>query len=77
MCFAAGGRVHTGVVNETPEPEAAEVESARLLANESRERLHAAGLSDERIRKLADEFIVEHPNADPADFIPWALDRAA
>jgi hypothetical protein len=58
-----------------PEPVAAEVESARLLANESRDELHARGLSDEDIRKLADEFVAEDPPLDPADFVGWAMDH--
>jgi hypothetical protein len=59
----------------TPEPVAAEVESARLLANEARDELRAAGFSDEDIRKLADEFVADHPAMDPDDFIPWAMAR--
>ena len=60
-----------------PEPEAAEVESARLLANEHRDELHARGLGDEEIRKLADAFIAVHPALDPADFVEWALRKKA
>jgi hypothetical protein len=40
-----------------PEPEASEVESARLLANQARPELGAAGFSDQRIDELASEFI--------------------
>jgi hypothetical protein len=58
-----------------PEPEAAEVESARLLANEHRDQLRAHGLDDEEIRKLADAFVAVHPALDPADFADWALRR--
>src|SRR5437879_5846572 len=43
-----------------PQPKAAEVESARLLMDQSREQLRAAGLDDEEIRRLADEFIAAH-----------------
>ena len=39
------------------EPEASEVESARLLANQARPELGAAGFSDERIDELASECI--------------------
>jgi hypothetical protein len=35
-----------------PQPEAAEVESARLLANQARAELTRAGLSDKEIRRL-------------------------
>jgi hypothetical protein len=40
-----------------PEPQAAETESARLLANQSGPALRDAGLTDEEIRRLADEYI--------------------
>jgi hypothetical protein len=58
-----------------PEPGAAEVESARLLANEARRGLRLYGSSDEEIRRLADEFVVRHPNLDPSWFVPWAIGR--
>jgi hypothetical protein len=57
------------------EPPLAEVEGARLLANENRDELRAAGLTDEQIRKLADDYIAE-TKGDPADFVPWARERA-
>ena len=38
-----------------PQPEAAEVESARLLANQARDALEAQGLQEDEIRQLADE----------------------
>ncbi|HEX8099954.1 MAG TPA: hypothetical protein VF660_07110 [Actinomycetota bacterium] len=55
-----------------PQPEAAEVESARLLENQARERLQAAGLSDEQIRKLADDYVALDRGEDLDDFIRWA-----
>ncbi len=56
----------------TPQPEAAEVESARLLANQARERLQGRGLSDEQIQKLADEYIALDRGEDLEAFIQWA-----
>ncbi len=56
----------------TPQPEAAEVESARLLANQARERLASRGLSDEEIQRLADEYIALDRGEDLEDFIRWA-----
>jgi hypothetical protein len=58
-----------------PQPEAAEVESARLLANQARGRLQARGLSDEQIQKLADEYIALDRGEDLEDFIRWAQSR--
>jgi hypothetical protein len=62
------------------QPEAAEVESAKVLANQARETLHDAGLEDRQIRRLADEFIALDRGEDLGDFIQWAranADRAS
>jgi hypothetical protein len=59
-----------------PQPEAAEVESARLLANQSRAALHEAGLTDREITRLADDFIAQDRSGDLAKFIEWAKARA-
>ena len=58
-----------------PQPEAADVESARLLANQARERLQASGLNDEQIQRLADEYIALDRGEDIEDFISWAEGR--
>jgi hypothetical protein len=42
-----------------PQPQAAEVESARLPANPARQRLRLVGFSDQDIDRLADDFIAE------------------
>jgi hypothetical protein len=62
-----------------PQPQAAEVESAHLLANDSRQRLRAEGFSDEDIDRLADDFIAEDRGEDTEAFIDWAhrIRRAA
>jgi hypothetical protein len=59
-----------------PQPEAAEVESARLLANEARETLREEGLSDTEIRRLADQFVAEDRGNELASFLEWAHRRA-
>jgi hypothetical protein len=59
-----------------PQPDAAEVESARLLANGARGALREDGLTDEQIETLADEFIAEHLGEDVSEFIEWARHRA-
>jgi hypothetical protein len=53
-------------------PEAAGVESARMLANEARERLQSQGLDDPTIDKLADRFVGEDRGEDVDVFIEWA-----
>ncbi len=55
-----------------PQPQAAEVESARLLANQARHTLLAAGFSDQEIDRLADDFIAEDRGDATEDFIDWA-----
>ena len=59
----------------SPQPQAAEVESARLLANQARGRLQARGVSDEEIRRLADEYIALDRGEDLDGFIQWAEGR--
>jgi hypothetical protein len=55
------------------QPVADEVESAHLLANESRERLHRAGLNDREILAYADDFVAEDRGDDVDAFIGWAI----
>lgn len=59
-----------------PQPEAAEVESARVLANQAREALHGAGLDDREIRRLADEYIALDRGEGLPEFIEWARAQA-
>jgi hypothetical protein len=54
------------------QPEAAEVESARLLANQSRETLEGRGLEWDEILRLADEFIALDRGTELDVFIEWA-----
>ena len=58
--------------DEIPEPEASEVESARLLANQARPELGAAGFSDQRIDELASEFIARDIGEGLDEFLRWA-----
>lgn len=60
-----------------PQPEAAEVESARLLANQAREGLRGLGLADVEIRRLADEYIALDRGEGLPEFVAWASERAA
>ncbi len=59
------------------QPEAAEVESARLLANEARGRLRGRGLGDEEIRRLADEFVAVGGEGDVPAFVRWIEQRGS
>ena len=55
-----------------PEPEASEVESARLLANQARPELGAEGFADQRIDELASEFIARDIGEGLEEFLRWA-----
>ena len=58
-----------------PQPSAAEVESARQLENAAAERLTAAGIAREDVRRLADEFVALDLGEDTDEFVAWAPDR--
>lgn len=58
------------------QPEAAEVESARMLANQARDDLRSAGLDDPTIERLADQYIAEDRGEDLDAFIAWARENA-
>ena len=63
-----------------PQPEAAEVESARLLTNETEERLAAEGISQDEVRRLADEYVALDLAGDADaddDFVAWVRERRA
>jgi hypothetical protein len=58
-----------------PQPDAAETESARLLENQARDELRRGGLTDDDIRRLADEYIALDRGEDLGAFVAWALER--
>ncbi len=58
------------------QPQPAEVESARILANQAREALRARGLEDRQIRRLADDYIAHDRGEGLPEFIEWAAARA-
>lgn len=55
-----------------PQPEAAEVESAHLLANQARPELRERGFTDEEIRELADRYVADDHGQDLGAFVEWA-----
>jgi hypothetical protein len=55
------------------EPGLTEIESARTLQAEAKQRLIDRDLDDEEIRKAADEYIAEGGSGDVEDFIDWVL----
>ena len=59
--------------SDPTEPDPMEVESARLLANEARDRLRAQGLDDDTIEELADEFRTTS-QGDLGEFLGWLRD---
>ena len=58
------------------EPDTAEVESTRLLANEARDLLRAEGIPDVGIDRLAHRFIAESRGEERDAFIAWAIEQS-
>jgi hypothetical protein len=54
------------------QPQAAEVESARLLANDAAEILVPEGYRREQVRRLADTWVAMDLGEDLEDFLAWA-----
>jgi iron-sulfur cluster repair protein YtfE (RIC family) len=52
-----------------------EIEGTRLLANEAGRVLNDAGLSDEEVLRLAEQFITIEGESDPREFVAWAEGR--
>src|SRR3954468_5551359 len=71
----AGDKQEPGTPAVAPEPVDAEVESARLLANEVRPVLGAEGFSDLRIDELADAFIARNIGQGTDEFLRWAREE--
>jgi hypothetical protein len=69
----AGNKVGPLDEGGRPQPDTAEVESARLLANDARDALRVRGLDDEEIRRLADEYVALDLGEDTDAFILWAV----
>jgi hypothetical protein len=61
----------SGSSQDHPEPEAAEVESARLLANSARETLRADGMGDDDILRAAHTFVALDLGDDTEQFLSW------
>jgi hypothetical protein len=55
-----------------PQPEAAEVESARLLADDALPTLQREGFTEDRVRRLADRYIAEDRGTGTEEFVRWA-----
>lgn len=60
-----------------PELATEQVEPSRLLANEVRDRLQGAGLSNEQINDWADAFFATHDEGGGTEFIAWIVERQA
>jgi hypothetical protein len=58
-----------------PQPNAAEVESARLLENAVSDRLGAAGVGRDELRRLADEYVALDLGEDTDEFVEWVRKR--
>jgi hypothetical protein len=62
-----------GVPEEVPE--LSQIEGARLLGNDARERLHADGFDDAQIDEWAETFIAEVSSGTVDQFVAWISRR--
>lgn len=62
-----------------PEPDLPieKVEPSRLLANEVRDELRSAGLSDAQIGDWADAFFADREDGDGAELLAWIASQQA
>jgi hypothetical protein len=60
-----------------PQPKDAEVESARLLANDAAPLLESDGLERDEVRRLADEYIAAGNEGDTERFVRWVRERTS
>jgi len=58
-----------GIAEETPE--LMQIEGARTLGNDARERLHADGFTDAQIDAWAETFIAEVSSGSVDEFVAW------
>ena len=58
-----------GVAEEVPE--LMQIEGARTLGNDARERLHADGFDDQQIDAWAETFIAEVGSGTVDQFVAW------
>ena len=58
-----------GVAEEIPD--LPQIEGARLLGNEARERLRADGFDDAQIDEWAETFIAENSSGTVEEFVAW------
>ena len=64
-----------GVEEEVPE--LMQIEGARMLGNDARQRLHADGFTDTQIDQWAETFIAENSSGDVDEFIAWIASQEA
>jgi hypothetical protein len=65
-----------GVPEEVPE--LGNIEGARTLGNEARDRLHADGFTDTQIDQWAETYVAENGGGSVDEFVAWiaAQERA-
>ena len=62
-----------GVEEEVPE--LAQIEGARILGNDARQRLHADGFDDAQIDAWAETFIAERSSGTVDEFVAWISEQ--
>lgn len=59
-----------GIEEEVP-AELGQIEGARLLGNDARDRLHADGFTDAQIDEWAETYVAENGGGEVDEFVDW------
>jgi hypothetical protein len=59
-----------GVAEEIP-AELGQIEGARLLGNDARDRLRADGFTDQQIDEWAETYVAENGGGEVDEFVAW------
>jgi hypothetical protein len=59
-----------GVTEEFP-AELGQIEGARMLGNDARDRLHADGFTDRQIDQWAETYVAENGGGEVDEFVAW------
>ena len=61
-----------GVTEEIPS-ELGQIEGARMLGNDARDRLRADGFTDRQIDQWAETYVAENGGGEVDEFVAWIL----
>jgi len=65
-----------GITEEVP-AELGQIEGARLLGNDARDRLRADGFTDQQIDEWAETYVAENGGGEVDEFVDWIRQQEA